>query len=403
MKQNIFSIITICFTTLFILLVVLLLKTKFYTTLIKRKETCNPQISKIDSTLHKISSLNIKTLLVTGGAGYIGSHMVITLLDSKNWNIILVDNLSRSTKNSIHIIKSYAKKINKLNYLHIELIDISHYTSMVHIFKKYKVDIVMHFAGNAYVAESVKYPNLYYNNITFATSELLRAMNETNVNFLIYSSSCAVYGTMESNIITEHSSPNPISPYGLAKSMAENIIIQHALTGNLQFRAIILRYFNVIGSDTQGRIGPFWVLPAHKQYSRLVDVLLNSIFENQSKTVQIFGGSFNTKDGTSVRDYIHVNDLVNAHLAAIDLLKLNNIDIFNLGLGSGYSILDIIASVNRVTGSKVQYTINEARPGEAEILIASAEKFKKFTHWNPKITTIDEMIKTSLKWYKMQK
>ncbi len=170
--------------------------------------------------------LNVKTIMITGGAGFIGSHMVVTLLEKKQFTLIIVDNLSRSTQLSLKLIANYARKINESENLYVENVDISNYMEMTKLFQVYNVDLVMHFAGNAYVAESVKLPALYYQNITVATSELIRAMQDSSVNNLIYSSTCAVYGNVKTRFISECSVPSPVSPYGLAKWMAENAIEQ---------------------------------------------------------------------------------------------------------------------------------------------------------------------------------
>lgn len=342
--------------------------------------------------------LNVKTIMVTGGAGFIGSHMVVTLLEKKKFTLVIVDNLSRSTQLSLRLITDYARKINESENLHVEIADISNYVEMVRLFQMYHVDLVMHFAGNAYVAESVKLPALYYQNITVATSELIRAMQDSSVYNLIYSSTCAVYGHVKTKFISECSVPSPVSPYGLAKWMAENAIEQQVKSQGSKLRAVVLRYFNVVGADVQGRVGPLWVLPEHKLYARLIDNVIESASGGGHGVVDVYGNSHDTKDGTCIRDYIHVNDLVEAHLSAINLLEQHRFSVYNVGLGVGHSVLDVIHAVERVMGVNLNFTFKSARIGDAAKLVGSPRKFLGATNWRPKINSMDVMIKSSLNW-----
>lgn len=385
----------ICLALFFCLLTWILgVYTFFFTSRSNFNGICN---SKKDS---RLSALDIQTIIVTGGTGYIGSQMVVTLLDHKRYTIVVIDNLSRSTTKSLDKLMSYARELGVEQSLVFEKADVYDIDYMKRIFQKFRVDLVMHFAGNAYVGESVKYPELYFRNITMATCNLLSAMQHSGVNLMIYSSSCATYGNIATKDITECSVQIPISPYGFSKLLAEKSVEYYATAENSKLRAISLRYFNVIGADVNQRIGPFLILPEHKTYTRLVDAAVNFVMKDNSTKVTVYGDKYNTFDGTPVRDYIHVNDLVDAHVAAIDLLKHKKFDAFNIGLGKGYSVLQVLKSVERVSGTKIPYKVEKPRDGDAERLIASSKKFKDVTSWVPKLDSIDSMIQTSITWYR---
>ncbi len=318
-------------------------------------------------------------ILVTGGAGYIGSHTCKALAES-GFNPIVLDNLSYGHK--------WAVKWGELI-----IGDISNRDLLVKIFRKYKPIAVIHFAAFAYVGESVKKPDLYYKNNVLGSLTLLDAMIDQKIPNIIFSSTCATYGVTEKIPINESCPQIPINPYGSSKLMIETIIKDFSHAFNLNY--IILRYFNAAGADPQCEIGE-----DHNPETHLIPIAFRALGNSQNKLI-IFGKNYDTYDGTCIRDYIHVSDLAKAHIISLErLLKSRKNGIFNLGTGKGYSNLEIINSIEKITEKKVFYEFGRRREGDPQVLIADPQKAFQELKWQPKYTDIDEIIKTVWQWEK---
>lgn len=324
----------------------------------------------------------MKTVLVTGGAGYIGSHTVKELL-RENYNVLVFDNLFSGKKKTVLIpaklIKGDLLNINKLKT----------------VFKNNKIDAVIHFAGLIEAGESMKVPLEFYQNNVLGSLNLLRVMKDNKVKKIIFSSSAAVYGEPKEVPILENSPLLPINCYGSTKLMVEEILKYFDIAYNI--KSISLRYFNAAGADPEGKLGE-----DHNPETHLIPNILKSVINN--KCCYIFGDDYKTKDGTCIRDYIHVTDLAKAHILALKYLNKNNIsDIFNLGNQKGISILEILNKVKKITGVNFKIKIIEKRPGDPAKLIASSKKAKKILKWEPKYSDLDTIIRTAWNWYKGQK
>jgi UDP-glucose-4-epimerase GalE len=344
----------------------------------------------------------LMNVLVTGGAGYIGSHMALLLLDEGKYNVTLVDNLSRSFEATVKRLRKYAKGMGIEDRMRWYNVDISNQQVMKYIMSLAKIDLVLHFAGNAYVGESMKFPDMYHKNITVATDHLVQAMVSAGVPYLVYSSSCATYGNVEKLPITEESPQKPISPYGQAKLEAEKIIRKAVSRHPDKFHAVALRYFNVIGVDKQLRTGPVLGHDAQKKYPRILDAIFD-VVEGKRPKIEIAGDKFPTRDGTAIRDYVHVSDLVRAHLAAFKAFKKAGFEAFNIGTGNGYTNREILDIVQKVTGSSVPSTVTDQRPGDASELVASATKLEAATGWTAEYKDIADMVRTQWEWRKFLK
>jgi UDP-glucose 4-epimerase len=331
--------------------------------------------------MHKILNKN-KKILIVGGAGYIGSHMVLYLLE-KGYTPIIYDNLSEGYREAIlggEFIKGDLDDSYKLR----------------EVFSSFDISAVMHFAAFCYVGESVKNPEKYYRNNVFNTYNLLNIMNEFHINKFIFSSSCATYGIPQKLPLTEDHYQNPINPYGNTKLIVEKILKDYDIAYNL--KSISLRYFNASGADTKGRIGE-----AHSPETHIIPNVIESAL-GRKKDLKIFGNDYPTPDGTCIRDYIHVLDLAQAHFLALEKLFENNkTDFYNLGNGEGYSNNQIIQSVEKVSGQKVSFEYVERREGDPPILIGSSAKAIKELGWKPEFNTIDTIIETALNWHKNKK
>lgn len=298
-------------------------------------------------------SINI---LVIGGAGYIGSH-VVKSLEERGFNVITYDNLSTG---------------NRWAVLYGELIegDLSDKKKLKELISWFKPDAIMHFAASITVPESVKDPLKYYRNNTANTLNLLEVMLEEDVNSLIFSSTAAVYGIPENIPVTEDERLMPINPYGTSKMMTK-LILKDLSSAYKEFNYISLRYFNVAGADSKNRIGQ-----AYKESTHLVTRALKTA-KGEFKKLEIFGTNYPTPDGTCIRDYIHVDDLAEAHILALEyLLKNRKSDVFNCGYGHGYSVREVIETVKRVTG--IDFIVQETLPreGDPPVLIADSKKIK---------------------------
>jgi len=316
--------------------------------------------------------------LVTGGAGYIGSHMV-NYLKKNNAEITIIDNLSTG----------HLYNINECEFINIDLRDKDRLLKKL---DKRKFDGVFHFAGKSIVSDSIKNPDYYYDNNIQGTKNLIDLIIKNDLNNLIFSSSAAVYGLPQKKIIDEQHEKKPINPYGKSKFEAENIIKAASLDYNLNTTS--LRYFNACGADPSGIYGE-----EHSCETHLIPNILISVLKKDIE-LSIYGNNFPTKDGTCIRDYVHVNDIVEAHYLAINNFNKKTInDNFNIGLGQGFSVLDIVNACSEVTNKKIKFTYKEKREGDPPTLIADNKKIKDVLKWNPKYTSIKEIVKTAWDWH----
>jgi len=319
---------------------------------------------------------------VVGGAGYIGSNMVRKLLEKKHSPVVF-DNLSTGFR---HFVPK------NVPFIEGDLRDLKDIRSA---FKKHKADAVMHFAAAALVGESVEDPLKYYDNNVTACVQLLRAMQEARVKKFIFSSTCAIFGEPKRVPILEEDAKHPANPYGQSKLMVETLLKDHAHATD--FRYVALRYFNACGAHLSGEIGE-----RHEPETHLIPNILKTL-TGEKKELQIFGDDYDTPDGTCVRDYVHIEDLAEAHLSALErLAKGMKSDAFNLGSGQGYSVKEIVRAVERVTGKKVPLKIVSRRPGDPARLVADSSKAAKMLGWKPKIG-LDEIVRTAWNWERRSK
>eukprot|EP00040_Diaphanoeca_grandis_P022212 m.118886 g.118886 ORF g.118886 m.118886 type:complete len:432 (-) comp28707_c0_seq1:151-1446(-) len=332
--------------------------------------------------------------IITGGAGYIGSHAVLELL-TRGHKVTVLDNLSRGNAKAIDALGDEAQP-SQLAFYNVDIGDAVMLTAVLrHLaLQREPVEIVIHFAAVSFVGESIHDPLLYYTNVTSNTANLLRAMKESNVTKFIYSSSCATYGNAKTMPITELTPQVPTSPYGHSKMMAERVVKDHAAANYIH--AVILRYFNVIGSDPQGRIGE----SQHSEHAKLYPRISTACFEaamGRRDQLEILGTDFNTADGTCVRDYIHVVDLVHAHLAAIKALS-TPLSIFNVGVGQGYSVREFVDTCQNVTGTRIKVVEKPRRVGDPAMVYADSTKVRRDLDWTPAFTNLRDSLQTSWRW-----
>ncbi|RLG13087.1 UDP-glucose 4-epimerase GalE [Candidatus Pacearchaeota archaeon] len=326
--------------------------------------------------LNPIKMSQIK-VLVTGGAGYIGSH-VVKLLGEKGYEIAIIDNLSSGKKENVLFGKLYE-------------IDLKEEKAVEEILKEFKPDVVMHFAAYIVVPESVAHPLKYYQNNVGNTIKLLSAMRKAEVNNLIFSSSAAVYGIPKEVPITEEAELSPINPYGETKVMIEKILRDMSKVGEINY--ISLRYFNVAGADPEGKIGPNYNQPTH-----LIIRALKTA-KGEIPYLEIYGTDYPTPDGTCIRDYIHVMDLAEAHILAMEyLLSEKKSLILNCGYGKGFSVREVINTVKKVTRRNFEVIETKRRPGDPPILIADNKKIKEYFKWKPKYDSLEIIIKHAWQW-----
>ncbi|HBG93056.1 MAG: UDP-glucose 4-epimerase GalE [Nitrospirae bacterium RIFOXYB2_FULL_43_5] len=317
-------------------------------------------------------------ILVTGGAGYIGSH-VVKALGEAGYEVLTYDNLSTG---------------NKWSVLYGELIaaDLSDKETLKKTIVRFKPDAIMHFAASIVVPESVRDPLKYYRNNTVNTLNLLDVMLEQGIGKFIFSSTAAVYGNAEKMPVGENAPISPVNPYGSSKMMAEKILRDRHLADN-DFNYVSLRYFNVAGADAGCRIGQ-----AYKAATHLITRALKTA-KGEFQKLQVFGTDYPTTDGTCIRDYIHVDDIANAHILALKyLLDKGRSEAFNCGYGHGYSVREVIAAAKKVTGIDFEVEETGRREGDASILIADNTKIKRELGWQPKYDDLEYIIKTAWKW-----
>jgi UDP-glucose 4-epimerase len=323
----------------------------------------------------------MRNILVVGGAGYIGSH-IVNDLRKNNYNTIVYDNLSEGHREAVTRDNFYLGDINDSDALN-------------DVFEKSNIDAVMHFAAYAYVGESVTHPEKYYKNNVAATINLLASMRKYNVKRIIFSSTCATYGIPVYTPIDEAHPQNPINPYGASKLMVERIIDDYNKAYGLQY--MILRYFNAAGAHPDGTIGE-----SHKKETHLIPLILKTL-TGEKEAIDIFGIDYETPDGTCVRDYIHVCDLAAAHRISLEmLLSGNESKHINLGNGIGFSVKEIISVCEKVTGMKVPIRISERRPGDPPFLLASNNYKRDIPDFHPQYDIYDT-IKTAWEWEKNKK
>jgi len=320
-----------------------------------------------------------KTILVTGGAGYIGSHVTRELI-KKGYNVLILDNLSKGHK------KSIPKNVKFMQ------VDLSDKEAISQVLNENRIDAVIHFAAFIEVGESVKDPSKYFNNNVVNTINLLDAMVERGVKHIVFSSSAAVYGEPKEMPIKEDSEKHPVNPYGMTKLMVEEIMSSYDEAHGLKF--IALRYFNAAGADFSGEIGE-----DHDPESHLIPLVLQVALDKR-KEIKVFGTDYPTKDGTCVRDYIHVLDLADAHILALEALFKGNIsNAYNLGNGKGYSVKEVIDQARLITGKEIKSVDEKRRPGDSAFLIADYSKIRKELGWSPKYD-IKDIIKNAWNWHK---
>lgn len=346
-------------------------------------------------------------ILVTGGAGYIGSHAVQRLLRDGQ-TVIVVDNLFRGHAAAISRLR--ASMPAAADRLHFVQMDIGDRAGLEGLMRQHRVDAVMHFAALAYVGESVTQPLRYYRNNAASALSLLEAVDAAGVQRFVFSSTCATYGEPGPEFIPipETCPQRPINPYGVSKLHVEHMLIDYAhacrATGK-PFAFAALRYFNVAGSDRTGVIGEH-----HEPETHLIPVILQAALGTR-ESISIFGTDYPTPDGTCIRDYVHVEDLIDAHVTVLAALKPGDTRTYNLGIGKGYSVREIIDATRRITsgpasgpsrGGGKPITVKEAprRPGDPPQLFANPAKIKQELGWSAKITDLDEIIASAWRWYR---
>ncbi|CAK9271237.1 unnamed protein product [Sphagnum jensenii] len=334
-------------------------------------------------------------VLVTGGAGYIGSHAALRLLEEGH-RVTIVDNLSRGNIGAIEKLQHLFPEPGRLQFIHADLGDSKHVNE---IFAKNAIDAVMHFAAVAYVSESMAEPLRYYHNITFNTLTLLEAMKVHKVKTLIYSSTCATYGEPKEMPITEDTPQVPINPYGKAKKMAEDLIKDYARTTD--FSVMILRYFNVIGSDPKGRLGeaPRPELRKHARISGACFDAATGIIPG----LEVRGTDYNTSDGTCIRDYVHVSDLVDAHVKAMLSATPQQVGIYNVGTGRGSSVKEFVEACKAATGVNINVRYLDRRPGDYAQVYSDPSKIQRELKWDAKYTNLRESLEIAWKWHTLHR
>lgn len=316
-------------------------------------------------------------ILVTGGAGYVGSH-VAKALSSAGFTPVTVDNLERGNKAAV-------------KWGPLEKVDLLDVDGLHGLFARYSPVAVLHFAAYAYVGESMTDPYKYYRNNVGGTLNLLEAMSRADCNRIVFSSTCATYGLPDVVPISEDAPQNPVHPYGQSKLMVERILAGAEVSHGL--RHVCLRYFNAAGADPEGEIGEM-----HDPETHLIPMVLQTA-AGMLPEISIFGDDYDTPDGTCIRDYIHVSDLATAHVLALRwLLDEKPSRYFNLGTGHGSSVLDVITTAKKVTNRDIPYRVVDRRPGDPPILIADAGRATKELGWIPRRGDLETMISDAWKW-----
>lgn len=317
------------------------------------------------------------TILVTGGAGYIGSHVVLQLR-ARGERVVVLDDLSRGFRQAVLDTPLVVGQVGDRD-------------TVLRVLREHGVDTVMHFAAYTIVPESVSEPLKYYGNNTCSTRSLLQCCVEAGVKHFVFSSTAAVYGTPAEGVAAEDTPTAPINPYGTSKLMSEWMLRDVSAASALKH--VALRYFNVAGSDSQCRVGQ-----ATPKATLLVKVACEAVVGKRAH-VSIFGTDYPTPDGTGVRDYIHVEDLATAHLDALDYLRSGGAStVLNVGYGHGYSVRQVLESVERVAGQRLKIVEEPRRPGDPSALVARADRIRRELGWKPRLDDLDTIVRTALAW-----
>ena len=320
----------------------------------------------------------MSTILVTGGAGYIGSHVVKELL-YQGHKPIVYDNLQTG----------HRKAVKDTIFIEGDLTDSEKLRQTLH---SYSIDSVMHFAADSLVGESVKEPLKYFNNNIKNSIQLLEILQEYGIKKLVFSSSAAVYGEPKRIPISEDHPCAPTNPYGETKWIFEKVLQSFYETGKLNY--ISLRYFNAAGADPEGKLGE-----DHSPETHLIPIGLNAALNGDS--IPIFGTDYETPDGTCIRDYIHVTDLAQAHILALEKLEEGGISgVYNLGNGNGYSVREVIETIRKITGKKIVSVESPRRPGDPARLVASSEKIGEELGWVPRNPDLETIVETAWQWHR---
>lgn len=319
-------------------------------------------------------------ILVTGGAGYIGSHVVEELLKTGQHQIVVLDNLQ----------KGHPEAVLGGEFVQGDLAD----TGLLdEVFDKYAVEAVVHLAADSLVGESMEDPGKYFRNNVANGVNLLDAMVAHQARYIVFSSTAAVYGEPEKIPITEDHPQRPTNPYGDSKLFFEKIMERYEKAHGLRY--VSLRYFNAAGASPSGRIGE-----VHEPETHLIPIVLQ-VALGQREAVTIFGTDYDTPDGTCIRDYIHVTDLAVAHVLALDALAAGAAsNIYNLGNGRGFSVREVIDTVEKVTGRSLARVEGERRPGDPAVLVASSEKISRELGWKPRYNDLETIVRTAWQWHR---
>jgi UDP-glucose 4-epimerase len=318
-------------------------------------------------------------ILVTGGAGYIGSH-TNKELNKAGYETVVMDNLIYGHEDF-------------LKWGQLEKVDLRDLNGIIDIFESYSIETVMHFAAFTNVGESVKDPQKYYLNNLRNTLNLLQMMLEFRVKKLVFSSTCATYGNPLEIPLTEEHPQNPINPYGRGKFMVEQILKDYSSSYDLRY--VSLRYFNAAGADPEGEVGE-----RHHPETHLIPLILDAAIGHR-EDIKIFGTDYDTPDGTCIRDYIHVTDLADAHLKALKYLEAGGkSQVLNLGNGNGFSVREVIDTAQNVTGKEIKVTETDRRQGDPPILVGSSQRARELLGWKPKYDDLSQIISTAWRWHK---
>ncbi|MDP2630775.1 MAG: UDP-glucose 4-epimerase GalE [Candidatus Uhrbacteria bacterium] len=317
------------------------------------------------------------TILVTGGAGYIGSHVIKELLGHKH-DVVVLDSLECGHRDAVLSEKFYQA-------------DIQDRTALEHIFQKESIDLVLHFAGYLSVPESVVEPEKYYENNVAGTINLLSVMRAHGCSKIIFSSSAAVYGEPESTPITEDHTTRPINPYGHSKLIIEQILKSYFDAYGV--RSVSLRYFCAAGADPDGQLGE-----RHDPETHVIPLLVKAALADTP--FYIYGDDYPTRDGSCVRDFIHVTDLADAHVRAINLLENPVCTYFNLGSENGYSVKELVTAMEKIVRKKINAVVVERRHGDPHALVASSQKIREALGWTPQYSSLEKILQTALAFLK---
>jgi UDP-glucose 4-epimerase len=317
-------------------------------------------------------------ILIPGGAGYIGSHMV-KYLQEQDIDVVVLDDFSTGHKWAI----------NNCEIINVNLLDKCKLESLL---KKRYFDGVIQFAAKSIVPESFRDPFLYYQNNVVGTVNLLEELQKNDINNFVFSSTAAIFGVPATDMISESHPKNPINPYGKSKLIIENIL--EDLCSATGLNATCLRYFNAAGAHESGDIGE-----SHDPETHLIPNVLNSVFKKHG-ALKVFGKDYETPDGTCIRDYVHVTDLAQAHLKCMDYMKkTSGFSAFNLGNDDGFSVLEVIEACKKVTGKEVDYKFCDRRLGDPAVLVADSKKARLLLDWKPRFKSIDSIISSAFKWH----